>query len=465
MKRPVKIIGLFLITAALSSAFFLYRAEPDILLDRFYERIYPDRLAAAPEVMLNETPVAFELTTKEWSIKKNNGQWYTPPERDNAGSGGSGFGGSGSGGKEAEPAAFASHEDQLTVAAGKKPDRASLKIIEADSGLAVSESQADLPELPLPQRNGNFLYELTLVWDGEADPYRGKYVLKIPVTADLPEKFVFSGEQTAQRGPLKLTQGQLLEVTVFYADGPEDILFEQSVYGKFRWFQQDGILRGYLPTNYSVKPGVYPVRYGVKSEGTEYTQEIEISEYDYNIQYLTIDPKTEQGTRNEEAYAEYYKYYTPVRNQSEPFRYYTESFLLPVRGRLTTEFGETRYVNDIPTSYRHLGWDIAAPEGTEVKAANRGKVVLARPLILTGNTVMIDHGEGLFSVYHHLLNLSVKKGDIAERGQKIGEVGSTGFSTGPHLHFMISYYIMNLEPGYFLFGQPVTYENYRELIQ
>jgi murein DD-endopeptidase MepM/ murein hydrolase activator NlpD len=59
-------------------------------------------------------------------------------------------------------------------------------------------------------------------------------------------------------------------------------------------------------------------------------------------------------------------------------------------------------------------------------------------------------------------DLSVKTGEIVERGQKIGAVGTTGFSTGPHLHFMISYYSMNLEPGYFLVGQPITYENYQE---
>jgi murein DD-endopeptidase MepM/ murein hydrolase activator NlpD len=183
-----------------------------------------------------------------------------------------------------------------------------------------------------------------------------------------------------------------------------------------------------------VKPGVYPIRYVVKSEGTEFTQEIEVTEYPYHIQYLTVDKKTEQETRNDAAYEEYNKYYIPVRNESAPTRYYKDSFLLPVKGRLTTEFGETRYVNDQPTSYRHLGLDIAAPEGTEVKASNRGKVVLARPLILTGNTVMIDHGEGLFSVYHHMLNLSVKNGEV-------------------------------VEPGYFLVGQPITYENYREFIQ
>lgn len=449
MKKLFGIISLFLLVAALTSAFYIYQAEPDFLLDRFYGRMFTDRLEAEPEVLLNETPVDFSLAEAEWSIQKKNGEWYTPPRReDNAEAGG----------HKANPAAVAaSHEDKLTVILNKEPDLANLRIIDTMSELVVKEEPAVLPRLPLPERNGTFLYELTLEWTGEDNPYRGKYVLEIPVTADLPEKFNFSAQ--------KLTQGQMLEVTISYADGPEDIIFEQSIYDKFKWFQQDGLLRGYLPTNYNVKPGEYPIRYGVRSKGTEFTQEIEIAEYDYHIQYLTVDPKTEQETRNDEAYAEYHKYYTPVRNQSEPSRYYSEGFVLPVKGRLTTEFGETRYVNDFPTSYRHLGLDIAAPAGTEVKAANRGKVVLSRSLILTGNTVMIDHGEGIFSVYHHLLNLSVKKGDIAERGQKVGEVGSTGFSTGPHLHFMISYYTTNLEPGYFLFGQPVTYENYKDLIQ
>jgi murein DD-endopeptidase MepM/ murein hydrolase activator NlpD len=278
-------------------------------------------------------------------------------------------------------------------------------------------------------------------------------------------KFVFSVQPPASEQPLRITQGQLLEVEVYNADDPEDIIFEQSIYDQFQWYRENGFLRGYLPTNYSVEPGVYQIRYGVKSKGAVSTQEVEVAAYDYNIQYLTVDSKTEKETRSDAAYDEYDKSYTPVRNQSEPSRYYTEGFILPVRGRLTTEFGETRYVNGSPTSYRHLGLDIAAPAGTEVKAANRGKVVMAGALKLTGNTVMIDHGEGLFSVYHHLKKITVKAGKIVERGQKIGEVGSTGFSTGPHLHFMISYHSINLEPGYFLVGQPITYENYQKFLQ
>lgn len=435
---------LFIIVACLSSAFYLYKMEPDALLDRFYETIYADRLSPVPEVLLNEAPVSFSLMAEGWRIQKNNGSWYTPPNK--------------VGSPEMKPAAvITSAGDQLTVGVDKQPHEVSLKIIETGSEKVILEGQADLSTLPLPQQNGNFTYELTLAWGAEGEPYQGEYAIEIPVTVNVPAQFIFSRQ--------KLEQGELLEVTVHYAGGPEDILFQQSIYNKFKWYQQDGFLRGYLPTNYNVKPGIYEIQYGVKSQGTAFTQQIEILAHDYHIQYLTIDPNTEQETRNDEAYAEYNKYYIPVRNQSASSRYYTDSFLIPVKGRLTTEFGATRYVNDQPTSYRHLGIDIAAPAETEVKAANRGKVVLARSFILTGNTVMIDHGEGLFSVYHHLLNISVKTGDIAERGQKIGEVGSTGFSTGPHLHFMISHYLANLEPGYFLVGQPLTYKNYQQFLE
>lgn len=449
MKRsPLGKLLILLIISAACFAFYLYKAEPGFLPDRFYLSIYADRGAAELEVMQNDRPVYFSLTGKEWNIQKNNGQWFTTPNQSDL---------EPDGADQQSHAVLTSHGDTLTVKADKEPDLTDLKIIDLNSGDIVLEQPADLSKLPLPDRNGSFIYELTLEWTGEVHPYRGRYLLSIPVTANLPEKFIFSQE--------RLVQGQLLEVSVYYADKPDDIIFEQDVYEKFRWFEADGMLRGYLPTNYNTKPGVHQIRYGSKKDGQEHTLGIEISKYDYNIQHLTADPQMEKETRSDEAYAEYYKYYTPVRNRSEPFRYYTEHFILPVRGRLTTEFGETRYVNEMPTSYRHLGLDIAAPAGTEIKAANRGKVVHARNFILTGKTVMIDHGEGLFSVYHHMLNLSVKTGDIVERGQKIGEVGSTGFSTGPHLHFMISYFQTNLEPGYFLVGEPITYENYQKHLQ
>lgn len=97
-----------------------------------------------------------------------------------------------------------------------------------------------------------------------------------------------------------------------------------------------------------------------------------------------------------------------------------------------------RYVNDALTSYRHSGTDYAVPKGTPVKALNRGRVNLSMFLTLTGNTVVIDHGFGLFTVYFHLDSLNVEKNQMVHQGDIIGTVGSTGFSTGPHLHYTTS---------------------------
>jgi murein DD-endopeptidase MepM/ murein hydrolase activator NlpD len=117
-------------------------------------------------------------------------------------------------------------------------------------------------------------------------------------------------------------------------------------------------------------------------------------------------------------------------------------FILPVKDDyvLTTDYGEIRYVNDRITSSRHSGLDLAAPTGTEIYACNSGNVVLSEYLILTGNTIIVDHGLGVFTSYYHLDTLSSQEGDFVSKGDFVGTMGSTGFSTGPHLHWSISIY-------------------------
>jgi len=83
----------------------------------------------------------------------------------------------------------------------------------------------------------------------------------------------------------------------------------------------------------------------------------------------------------------------------------------------------------------HAGVDIAIASGQPIKAANDGRVVLASNLYFSGNTVIIDHGLGLYTVYCHMSKLLVKRGSVVSRGQVVGLAGSTGLSTGPHLHW------------------------------
>lgn len=283
-----------------------------------------------------------------------------------------------------------------------------------------------------------------------------KLLLKqnIITNATLPENIILSKNT--------LKQGDLLKITIYHAS---EISLDQELYPDFKWYNTGEVIEGYIPTNYSTAPGVYNLKFTNTETGSTSSRAIKVVARDFRVQNLTVSTSVESSTRTDDAYAEYYKYFNPSREISSPVKYYTESFLLPTSGRLTTEFGESRYVNGALTNYRHAGIDIAAPRNTEVLSTNTGKVMLAMPLVLTGNSIVVDHGEGLFSVYFHLDQLFVSEGEIVERGQLIGSVGSTGFSTGPHLHFTMSYYRFNIEPGYLLYGQSITKDNYLNLMK
>ena len=127
-------------------------------------------------------------------------------------------------------------------------------------------------------------------------------------------------------------------------------------------------------------------------------------------------------------------------------RYWRGNFIMPVEGRISTEYGLQRYINK-RLAYRHRGLDIAAPEGTPVKAAADGVVSLAdSSFVLHGQTVILDHGQGVASLYIHLSAIEVSEGDSVQQGQIIGGVGATGVATGPHLHFAVYAYHEALDP-------------------
>lgn len=122
--------------------------------------------------------------------------------------------------------------------------------------------------------------------------------------------------------------------------------------------------------------------------------------------------------------------------RSEPHRLWSDGFVRPVPGRANSAFG-TRSVFNGQARQPHGGADFLSPAGTPVHAPNGGRVVLADDLYFTGNTVVIDHGLGVFSVLAHLSVVNVREGDAVARDETIGEVGATGRVTGPHLHWAV----------------------------
>ena len=125
------------------------------------------------------------------------------------------------------------------------------------------------------------------------------------------------------------------------------------------------------------------------------------------------------------------------------------SMSLPLIGITSSEFGVRRFINGQPRN-RHIGLDIAADEGTPIKAPMKGKVILSRNFFYKGNVVYIDHGDGLVSSYSHLSNKAVNLNQKVSKGEVVGFVGSTGRVTGPHLHWEVFFLGIPINPEIFI---------------
>jgi murein DD-endopeptidase MepM/ murein hydrolase activator NlpD len=239
----------------------------------------------------------------------------------------------------------------------------------------------------------------------------------------------------------RLYQGEILKLfldstvnisgaqTLF--DGKEYIFVPNE--GKTSFFALIGI-------GLDAEPGIYglTVTVSLPSGGERhfYTK-IAISEGTFREKRINVDRKFISPSReDEERIANEIVLTRDIYGKSEPHWLGRGNFILPVKGKLVKNFGDRRIFNNNRRS-RHRGIDIRSPAGRIVRAVNSGRIVMARDLYFAGQTVIIDHGIGLFSMYCHLSTLSAKEGTAVKKGQEIGRVGSTGRVTGPHLHWGI----------------------------
>lgn len=160
----------------------------------------------------------------------------------------------------------------------------------------------------------------------------------------------------------------------------------------------------------------------------------------------TVDPPPEVAERIKREQARV----VAARTRDDARDDFLARFTWPVQGRISGRFGNQRvYVvdgRDVPKS-PHSGMDIAAPEGTPVKAPAGGIVTFVdADLYLTGGTLLIDHGHGVSSNFLHLSRIDVKAGDRVEQGEVVGAVGKTGRASGPHLHWGLNWFDTRLDP-------------------
>jgi len=202
-------------------------------------------------------------------------------------------------------------------------------------------------------------------------------------------------------------------------------------------FQTGGLLNVYFGVDLDVKPGPHDIEYempGMKKTVTG-TVPVVIKAREFATESLEVDPKYTALDAESQARADREaKELEVIWSQASPQRLWAKAFVPPAVGPLGSPFGLRREFNDEPKS-PHSGIDIEAPEGADVYASNAGTVVLAKDLFFTGNTVVIDHGLGLYTIYAHLSRIDVTVGDHVDRAKVIGLVGATGRVTGAHLHW------------------------------
>lgn len=146
-----------------------------------------------------------------------------------------------------------------------------------------------------------------------------------------------------------------------------------------------------------------------------------------------------------------------IFNATTPEKIWKGPFLLPVPGEVISEFGKRSIYNGKPRS-PHSGTDFRGAVGTPIHAPNAGRVVLTADLYYTGNTIILDHGLGLYSYFGHLSSIMVREGDRVRAGDIVGKVGATGRVTGPHLHWTVRLNISRVDPISLVY----ILENYRK---
>jgi hypothetical protein len=167
-------------------------------------------------------------------------------------------------------------------------------------------------------------------------------------------------------------------------------------------------------------------------------EEITVLATDWTVDALTFTGNQEQRFLDAQVISDEEAQLREVYAIDSPEKLWDGPWRLPIDAPLTARFGEQRSINGGPPTGHHGGTDLGAEAGTPVGATNHGVVVMARQMALRGNFVVIDHGGGVLSGYGHLSQFSVAEGQVVAPGDTIGLVGSTGLSTGAHLHWEIS---------------------------
>jgi murein DD-endopeptidase MepM/ murein hydrolase activator NlpD len=183
----------------------------------------------------------------------------------------------------------------------------------------------------------------------------------------------------------------------------------------------------------------------------EVSRAVTITPTDWPVEYITLPPGQIESIPAEEVQREL-NIRAAVFSGFTPQKLWSGPFILPSNGPITANFGDARSYNGGPVGSHHSGTDFGAEEGAPAMAAATGRVAFVGFLATRGNSVILDHGAGVFTAYHHLSRIDVAEGQEITQGQVVGGVGATGLATGPHLHWELIVGGINVDPVYWTYA-------------
>jgi len=230
--------------------------------------------------------------------------------------------------------------------------------------------------------------------------------------------------------PKKAGPGDLLLITVKHANGPVEGKFA----GRVLYFNPSGkSMKALAGVDLNVKPGLYTLELTI--HGATITREVRIFKKKYPLQRLRLPEETVVLSPENEARVEQEQKKMALVWPVDSIRIWNGNFQDPLPGKeITTPFGVRRIINNIPKN-PHTGVDLAAKEGEPVHAPNDGVVVLAEEQFYSGNSIVLDHGQGIYTMFFHLSKINVRYGQAVRKGDIIGLVGATGRVTAACLHW------------------------------
>jgi murein DD-endopeptidase MepM/ murein hydrolase activator NlpD len=232
--------------------------------------------------------------------------------------------------------------------------------------------------------------------------------------------------------PGTVKQGNTIPVVIRNAKGRFDggqLVLEQKRVPLF--LQETGDYVGLMPIGVSNPLGTFNLHVLDGNGNRQQTASIHVLSAHFPKQNISVS----KSTKSLEPLPGEMEAIGNLKNTLTSVKYWQEPFLTPTPDCMNSIFGVLRYHNGKATGDYHKGVDLRSPQGRPVKAISGGVVKISKMFRLHGGTIGLDHGQGISSIYIHLSKLAVEEGDLVKAGDTVGYVGSTGFATGPHLHW------------------------------